>query len=48
MCEEILRKLASQVRTWGRWGPDDEIGTRTYPPTKPNDPIIEGHLLTAA
>ena len=24
------------------------IGTRTYPPTKPNDPIIEGHLLTAA
>jgi hypothetical protein len=27
MSEEILRKLALQVRNWGRWGPHDEIGT---------------------
>lgn len=27
MSHEILRRLAMQVRNWGRWGPDDEIGT---------------------
>jgi hypothetical protein len=30
MSEEILRKLALQVRNWGTWGPDDEIGTLNY------------------
>jgi kynurenine formamidase len=30
MSEETLRKLALQVRNWGRWGPDDEIGTLNY------------------
>jgi kynurenine formamidase len=30
MSEEILRKLALQVRNWGRWGPHDEIGTLNY------------------
>ena len=30
MSEEALRKLALQVRNWGRWGPDDEIGTLNY------------------
>ncbi|MGH7354473.1 MAG: cyclase family protein [Candidatus Rokuibacteriota bacterium] len=30
MSEERLRKLVSQVRNWGRWGPDDEIGTLNY------------------
>src|ERR671935_2181048 len=30
MSEEILRKLALQVRNWGKWGPDDEIGTLNY------------------
>ena len=25
--EETLRKLALQVRNWGKWGPEDEIGT---------------------
>jgi kynurenine formamidase len=30
MSEEILRKLALQVRNWGRWGRDDEIGTLNY------------------
>src|SRR6266571_2228940 len=28
--EETLRKLALQVRNWGRWGADDEIGTLNY------------------
>ena len=30
MSEEALRKIALQVRNWGRWGPDDEIGTLNY------------------
>src|SRR5512132_3104149 len=30
MSEEILRKIALSVRNWGRWGPDDEIGTLNY------------------
>jgi hypothetical protein len=28
--EEALRKIALQVRNWGRWGPNDEIGTLNY------------------
>ena len=30
MSEEALRKLAMQVRNWGRWGPNDEIGTLNF------------------
>jgi kynurenine formamidase len=30
MSEETLRQLVLQVRNWGRWGPDDEIGTLNY------------------
>ena len=30
MSDDILRKLALQVRNWGKWGPDDEIGTLNY------------------
>jgi hypothetical protein len=30
MSEERLRKIALSVRNWGRWGPDDEIGTLDY------------------
>src|SRR5262245_46914816 len=30
MSEETLRKVALSVRNWGRWGPDDEIGTLNY------------------
>jgi len=30
MSEEKLRQLALQVRNWGRWGPEDEIGTLNY------------------
>src|SRR2546430_2280302 len=28
--EATLRTLALKVRNWGRWGPDDEIGTVNY------------------
>jgi len=30
MSEDALRKLALQVRNWGTWGPDDELGTLNY------------------
>jgi len=30
MSQEALRALALQVRNWGKWGPDDEIGTLNY------------------
>ena len=30
MSEENLRKIAMQVRNWGRWGADDEIGTLNF------------------
>jgi hypothetical protein len=30
MSFEKLRELALSVRNWGRWGPDDEIGTLNY------------------
>jgi kynurenine formamidase len=30
MSEDALRTLAASVRNWGRWGPDDEIGTLNY------------------
>jgi kynurenine formamidase len=30
MSDDILRTLAMQVRNWGKWGPDDEIGTLNY------------------
>jgi kynurenine formamidase len=28
--EEALRKIALEVRNWGRWGPDDELGTLNH------------------
>ena len=30
MSEDALRKIALQVRNWGKWGPSDEIGTLNY------------------
>ena len=30
MGAETLRELALHVRNWGKWGPDDEIGTLNY------------------
>ena len=30
MSEEALHKIALGVRNWGKWGPDDELGTLNY------------------
>jgi kynurenine formamidase len=30
MSEEALRKIALEVRNWGRWGADDELGTLNH------------------
>jgi kynurenine formamidase len=30
MSTETVRELALRVRNWGKWGPDDEIGTLNY------------------
>lgn len=30
MSHDTLRALALEVRNWGRWGPDDEIGTLNF------------------
>ncbi len=30
MSEEALRQIALQVRNWGKWGSDDELGTLNY------------------
>src|SRR4029453_13387728 len=32
MSEEALRTIALQVRNWGKWGPDDELGTLNNTP----------------
>ena len=28
-----LRKTAEKLKNWGRWGPDDEIGTLNFTPS---------------
>src|SRR2546427_448249 len=45
MSEDALRTLALQVRNWGKWGPNDELGTLNYitPET-----IAEGCRLATA
>jgi kynurenine formamidase len=45
MSEAKLRKLALEVRNWGRWGPDDEIGTLNY--ITPDAVARAGRLVTA-
>src|SRR5712664_2723679 len=42
--EEKLRALAMQARNWGRWGPDDEIGTLNY--ITPEAIAAAGRLVT--
>jgi kynurenine formamidase len=43
--EQILRQLALQVRNWGQWGPDDEIGTLNY--ITPESIVQASRLVTA-
>jgi kynurenine formamidase len=45
MSEDTLRTLARQVRNWGTWGPDDEIGTLNY--ITPETIIAAARLVTA-
>jgi hypothetical protein len=45
MSEETLRKLALGVRNWGRWGPDDELGTLNY--ITPDTIAAAARLVTA-
>src|ERR687887_357749 len=42
--EATLRTLALKVRNWGRWGPDDEIGTLNY--ITPDAIAAAGRLVT--
>ncbi len=38
-----LRDAAEKYRNWGKWGPDDEIGTLNY--TTPDDIIAATRLV---
>src|SRR5512138_2413803 len=42
--EATLRALALAVRNWGRWGPDDELGTLNY--VTPDTIAAAGRLVT--
>src|SRR5215471_18293341 len=41
--EATLRTLALKVRNWGKWGPDDEIGTLNY--VTPDAIVAAGKLI---
>ena len=34
----LLAEYAEKYKNWGKWGPDDEIGTLNY--TKPSDIVL--------
>src|SRR5262249_60319526 len=38
-----LREAAEKYKNWGKWGPDDEIGTLNY--TQPEDIIAAAQLV---
>ena len=38
-----LRDAAEKYKNWGKWGPDDEIGTLNY--TSPDDIIAAAGLV---
>ena len=38
-----LREAAEKYKNWGKWGPDDEIGTLNY--TRPEDIIAAAQLV---
>ena len=40
-----LREAAEKYKNWGKWGPDDEIGTLNY--TQPEDIIAAAQLAAA-
>ncbi|HEV2264889.1 MAG TPA: hypothetical protein VGR79_10200, partial [Stellaceae bacterium] len=38
-----LRKTAEKLKSWGKWGPDDELGTLNY--VKPEDIAAAARLI---
>jgi hypothetical protein len=38
-----LRQAAEKYKNWGKWGPDDEIGTLNY--TSPEDIVAAAQLV---
>ena len=38
-----LRQAAEKYKNWGKWGPDDEIGTLNY--TSPADIVAAARLV---
>ena len=44
MSHDTLHAIARQVRNWGRWGPDDELGTLNY--VTPEAIAAAGRLVT--
>jgi kynurenine formamidase len=43
LTREDLAAAAEKFRNWGRWGPDDEIGTLNY--TRPEDVVAAARLV---
>ena len=44
MTDDALHAIARQVRNWGRWGPDDELGTLNH--VTPDAIAAAGRLVT--
>ena len=45
MSDDTLHTIARQVRNWGTWGPDDELGTLNY--VTPDAIAAAGRLVTS-
>src|SRR5258705_1148809 len=45
MSDDTLHTIARQVRNWGKWGPDDELGTLNY--VTPEAIAAAGRLVTS-
>src|SRR5258708_38792228 len=43
LTRQDLRKAAEKYKNWGKWGPDDEIGTLNY--TQPEDIVAAARLV---
>ena len=43
LTRDDLRKAAEKYKNWGRWGPDDELGTLNH--TRPEDIVAAARLV---
>src|ERR1044072_7089291 len=43
LTRQDLRDAAEKYKNWGKWGPDDEIGTLNY--TQPEDIVAAARLV---